>query len=65
MIVLCERITKLFELRGQMHDRIRYLMHGVTLAVSKRAAELDELESLVNGMLDRVEMQFEGEMEVE
>ena len=65
MLVLCERITKLFDLRGQMQDRIRYLMHGVTLAVNKRAAELEELEVLVNGMLDRVEMQFEGEMEVE
>ncbi|PMV91216.1 MULTISPECIES: hypothetical protein [unclassified Pseudomonas] len=65
MLVLCERITKLFELRGQMHDRLRYLMHGVSLAVSKRGTELDELEALVNGMLDRVEMQFEGKMEVE
>ncbi|KAA0946434.1 hypothetical protein FQ186_27220 [Pseudomonas sp. ANT_H14] len=64
MLVLCERITKLFELRGQMQDRIRYLMHGVTLALSKREAELGELESLVNGMLERVEMLFEGDMEV-
>jgi len=47
-----------------MQDRIRYLMHGVTLALSKREAELGELESLVNGMLERVEMLFEGDMEV-
>ncbi|MQT89660.1 hypothetical protein GHO34_22005 [Pseudomonas sp. FSL R10-2245] len=65
MLVLCERITQLFVLRGQMQERLRVLVYGATLTLQQRNGELEELEALVNGMLERVEMQFEGEMEVE
>lgn len=65
MLVMCERITKLFELRGQMQERLRVFIQGATFTLQQRDGELEELEALVSGMLDRVEMKFEGEMEVE
>ncbi len=65
MLVLCERISKLFELRIQMHERLRILIHGVLLTTRIRISEIEELEDLVNGMLSKVELKFEGEIELE
>ena len=48
-----------------MQERLRVFIQGATFTLQQRDGELEELEAFVNGMLDRVEMKFEGEMEVE
>jgi hypothetical protein len=65
MLVLCERITQLFVLRAHMLERLRVLIYGATKTLLHRDDELQELEALVGGMLERVEMKFEGQIEME
>lgn len=62
MLVLCERISKLFDLRAQMHERVRHMIQGVKLTHRAREDDLGSLESLVEGMLDHVDTKFEGEL---
>lgn len=65
MLVMCERIMKLFDLRGQMQERLRMFIQGATFTLQQRDSELEDLETLINGMLDRLERKFDGEIEVE
>ncbi|SDJ20740.1 hypothetical protein [Pseudomonas abietaniphila] len=65
MLVLCERISKLFELRAQMQERLRNMIQGVTLTSRTRDEVLSDLETLVAGMLDQVEAKYEGVIDID
>lgn len=65
MLDLCGKISLLFELRAQMGERLRVLSWGVSKALEVREEGLDDLSTLISGMLDKVEVRFEGEMELD
>ena len=65
VLILCERVSKLFDLRAEMHERVRNMSHGVKLTLKAREDDLSSLETLVGSMLDQIETKFEGELDVD
>ena len=63
--LLCDRVTLLFELRSQAVDRLWRFSHGSTRSTRAREAAISDTVALVDGLLERIEARFEGDMELE
>ena len=63
--LLCERVTLLFEVRSKAVDRLWRFSLGSTRAIRGRDASIGDTVALVDGMMERLEARFEGEMELQ
>lgn len=63
--LLCDRVSLLIQLRSDTAQRIRYFTMGATNALRTREPVMAETVALVEGMLERVEARFEGDMELD